>query len=231
MAPRPLLNGAGKSSIIVRMLRWLLHLFSHKAKTKTQSREVPAGRAVLELPASGVVKVNTEDWDSESIAALRVTASTVSHLPFFEQHVEHAYALSVVARADQCPRCRAATRQHYAHFIYATTVAPRVMLAPAGYFCPACPTVIVDEEMVRAGITRGFHFRGVLGINHEGKCAPDLFRTWNGRETVYVLDEEQVPQGIRVLGATPGRHVTKREQQIKQRSKMAKASRKRNRPT
>lgn len=228
MAPGPLLNGAGKSSIIVRMLRRLLNLFSHKAKT--QSCDVPARRTVSELPASGVVKVNMEDWDSESMEALRVTASTVSHLPFFEQHVEHAYALSAVARADQCPRCRAATRQHYAHFIYATTVTPRVMLAPAGYFCKACPTVIIDEEMLQAGMTGGFHFQGVLGIDYEGKHPPDLFRTWNGRETIYVLDEEQAPQEMKVRGATPRRHATKREQQIRQRSKMAKASRKRNRP-
>jgi hypothetical protein len=103
------------------------------------------------------------------------------------------------------------------------------MLAPAGYFCTACPTVIIDEKMLQAGITGGFHFHGVLGIDYEGKHPPDLFRTWNGRETVYVLDEEQVPQGISVLGAPPRRHMTRREQQIKQRSKMAKASRKRNR--
>jgi hypothetical protein len=211
------------------MLRRLLNLFAPKAKVKTQSRDVLAGPTVAELPASGVVKVNMEDWDSESIAVLRETASTVSHLPFFAQYVEHAYALSAVARADQCPRCRAATRQHYAHFIYATTVTPRVMLAPAGYFCTACPTVIIDEKMLQAGITGGFHFHGVLGIDYEGKHPPDLFRTWNGRETVYVLDEEQVPQGISVLGAPPRRHMTRREQQIKQRSKMAKASRKRNR--
>jgi hypothetical protein len=161
---------------------------------------------------------------------LQSSASAVSHLSFFDRRVEHAYALSAVAGVDQCPRCRAATQQHYAHFIYATTVAPRVMMAPAGYFCTACPTVIIDEELVRSGMTGGFHFQGVLGVDYEGKRPPDLFRTWNGRPTVYVVDDDQMPQGISGRGATPGRHASRRERKTKQRSNMAKASRKRNRP-
>jgi hypothetical protein len=182
------------------------------------------------LPGSGVVKVNLEEWDPQSIAEWRSTASAVAHLAFFARHVEHAYALSAVARADQCPRCRAATQQHYAHFIYATTVAPRVMMAPAGYFCTACPTVIIDEELLRSGMTGGFHFQGVLGVDYEGERPPDLFRTWNGKPAVYVVDDDQVSQGISGIGATPGRHASHRERKTKQRSKMATVSRKRNRP-
>jgi hypothetical protein len=223
------LNGDGKPVIIVLMLRRLLKLFSPTAKVQLRSSDVRAGHAVPALPGSGVVKVNLEEWDPEAIEELRSTASAVSHLSFFARHVEHAYALSAVARTDQCPRCRAATQQHYAHFIYATTVAPRVMMAPAGYFCTACPTVIIDEEMLRSGMTEGFHFQGVLGVDYEGKRPPDLFRTWNGRPAVYVLDDDQGPQGISGIGATPGRHSTRRERKTKQRSKMAKASRKRNR--
>jgi hypothetical protein len=223
------LHAAGPPVIIGLMLRRLLHLFSSKAKAQTRSPDVRAGHAVPKLPASGFVKVNLEEWDPESIEALRATASKVSDLSFFDQHVEHAYALRAVAGADQCPRCQGATRQHYAHFIYATTEAPRVMMAPAGYFCTACPTVIIDEEMLRSGMTEGFHFQGVLGVDYEGKRPPDLFRTWNGRPAVYVLDDDQGPQGISGIGATPGRHSTRRERKTKQRSKMAKASRKRNR--
>jgi hypothetical protein len=212
------------------MLRRLLTLFSHAAQAKTPNGEVRAGRTVPELPASGIVTVNVEEWDPDSRAAVRETASTISDLPFFAQHVEHGSALSAVVRAEQCPRCGAATRQHDAHFIYATTVAPRVMLAPAGYFCTACPTVSVDEAMLRAGITGGFQFHGVSEIDSEGQHPPDLFRTWNGRPTVSVVDEAPGPHGSSVLGVTGQQHATRRERKMKQRSTMAKASRKRNRP-
>jgi hypothetical protein len=104
------------------------------------------------------------------------------------------------------------------------------MIAPAGYFCTVCPTVIIDEEMLRAGMTGGFHFQGVLGVDYERKRPPDVFRTWNGQPVVYVLDDDQMPQGISGRGATPGRHASRRERKTRQRSKMAKASRKRNRP-
>jgi hypothetical protein len=105
------------------------------------------------------------------------------------------------------------------------------MLAPAGYFCTTCPTVIVDEEMLRAGITDGFHFQGVLGIDYEGQRPPDLFRTWNGRPTVYVVDEVPGSHGGSLLGAHARQHATQRERKMQQRNKMAKASRKRNRRT
>jgi hypothetical protein len=205
------------------MLRRLLNLFSLRSKGKTQSADVRAGIAVPPLPASGIVKVNLEEWDPQLIAELRSTASAVAHLSFFDRHVEHAYALKAVARADQCPRCHAATQQHYAHFIYATTVTPRVMMAPAGYFCTACPTVIIDEELLRSGMTEGFHFQGVLGVDYEGERPPDLFRTWHGQPAVYVVDDDQMPQGISGRGTTPGRHASRRERKTKQRSKLAKA--------
>lgn len=64
---------------------------------------------------------------------------------------------------DNAPRCRAATRQRNAHFIYATGIAPRVMLVPAGYFCTACPTVIIDEEIIAMSVKEGYRFRCVRG--------------------------------------------------------------------
>jgi hypothetical protein len=104
------------------------------------------------------------------------------------------------------------------------------MMAPAGYFCTVCPTVIIDEEMLRAGMTGGFQFQGVLGIDYEGKRPPDVFRTWNGKPAVYVFDDDQMLQGTSGIGAAPGRHSSRRERKTKHKSKMAKASRKRNRP-
>lgn len=77
-----------------------------------------------------------------------------------------------------------------AHFIYATDIAPRVMFAPAGYFCTACATVVVDEHLIAGGIKEGYRFRAVVGIDYAGEKQPDFFKTWNGQETIYLLDED-----------------------------------------
>jgi len=122
--------------------------------------------------------------DSEGKQELYSAARELSDLPFYEGDVEHGYGLRFVSHAQPCPRCRAATKQHYANFIYATQIAPRVMLAPAGYFCGSCPAVIIDEEMIRAAVSQKFIFQGVLGLDYDKKKAPDLFKTWNGKDAI-----------------------------------------------
>jgi len=94
-------------------------------------------------------------------------AAEMSDITVYEGYIEHAYAKSHVCRTEQCPRCGAITQRQYGNFIYATQIATRVMFAPAGYFCIECPSVIIDEDIVRNGITdRRFRFQGVLGIDY-----------------------------------------------------------------
>src|SRR5207248_2850439 len=90
-------------------------------------------------------------------------------LPLFVGEIEHAYTKSAVGQTGICPRCKSPTENKCAHFIYATNVASRVMLAPAGFFCARCPTVIVDESIMATGIKPGLLFRGVVGINFGGR--------------------------------------------------------------
>jgi predicted Zn-ribbon and HTH transcriptional regulator len=100
-------------------------------------------KATVELhPGTEIVSVNQENMDETERESLRSLASELSDLTFFEGHIKHGYSLHSVSNPAQCPRCKASTQQQYANFIYATNVAPRVMLAPAGYFCTKCPTVI-----------------------------------------------------------------------------------------
>lgn len=162
--------------------------------------------------------------------------------PLFHGTVEHAYSKRAAGAADQCPRCHAPTQKHCANFIYATDRATRAMLAPAGFFCTACPTVIIDDELIAAGVKPGFKFRGVLGIDDPDKKEPNLFHTWNGQKPVYIFDENQQCMGLETLGANPGRvgicagspwgpapsHDHQKQKQ-KRKRKLAKLARKRNR--
>jgi hypothetical protein len=103
------------------------------------------------------------------------------------------------------------------------------MFAPAGYFCTACPTVVIDEELIRSGISTPFTYRGVMGLDHEGEKRPDFFKTWNGETTVYLFDEHENPVGLTTTVRLQSRGFTKNKRQSDQRKQMAKASRKRNR--
>ncbi len=42
--------------------------------------------------------------------------------------------------------------------------------------CTACPSVVIDESLIRASITRSFAYRGVLGPDHDDKTQLDLFK-------------------------------------------------------
>lgn len=112
-----------------------------------------------------MAKLNMDDFSDGERQSLWSMASKISNLPLYEGHVEHGYGLDFAPTSQQCPRCRAATQQHYANFIYATQMAPRVMFAPAGYFCTKCPTVIIDEDMIRSAVDKRFNFQGVLGLD------------------------------------------------------------------
>lgn len=152
-----------------------------------------------------------------------------SQMDLYAGHVEHGHALDTVSTSASCPRCQAPTQQHYANFIYATQTAPRVMFAPAGYFCTACPTVIIDEEIIRQGISTQFTYQGVLGLDHEGAQHPDILKTWNGEKTVYIFDENANPMGLTTTARLQSARGAKHKRSSDRRKQMAKTSRKQNR--
>ncbi len=180
----------------------------------------------------GLVTVDLDSFGPEAQPKLWEEIIRRSGVPLFKGMIEHGYSKRTAGSTDQCPRCGAGTRQHTANFIYATNIATRAMLAPAGYFCTACPTVIVDEDFIAAGMKQGYRFRCVVGIDYGGKKAPDYFRTWNGKRPTYILDENQQIMDLATDDQfrlqTPPIHSRDRNKE-KRRRRMAKQSRKRNR--
>jgi hypothetical protein len=181
-----------------------------------------------------LVTVDLDTFGPETRPRLLEDLAQGSGLPIFEGPVHHGYSMRPVGPDLRCPRCHAATRQQMAHFIYATDVAPRVMFAPAGHFCPACPTVVVDEGLIERGLKEGYRFRAVVGLDYAGKKEPDFFRTWNGREPIYMVDEcgqimDLVTEDRLQAGAPAAPAATRRDPAARTRRKMARQSRKRNR--
>jgi len=178
-------------------------------------------------PEGQVVRVNLDELGPGAADEFREVINDLGDITFFEGRVEHGYSLDYVSTPEACPRCQAPTRQHYGQWIYATQVAPRVMLAPAGYFCTRCPTVIVDEAMVQMGIKKQFRYQGVLGLDHQQGKDPDLFRTWNGGDTIHIFDENGILQGISTLGSLSLHQATKSSRITKPRQRPAKKAKKR----
>lgn len=213
------------------MLQRLLHFFWRSPRPARSLPQLLSAPEEARPGPGSLVRINVEAWDPAEQHALHTVAAETAKITFYTGKVQHGYALSVVMTPERCPRCRAGTRQHYANFIYATQTAPRVLFAPAGYFCTRCPTVVIDEEMVRAGMTASFTFHGVVGIAYDDRDAPDYFLTWNGQHAVYLLNEDQMLEGLATLPPAQQRqrqHSNKHKRQARQR--LAKASRRRNRP-
>jgi len=95
------------------------------------------------------------------------------------------------------------------------------MLTPGGYFCTKCPSVVIDQELIRTGISDSrFEYHGVLGIDYGKERDPDFFETWNGEETIYIFDEDQMPLRMRTLGrGIRGAHASQTPSKKKNRNK------------
>jgi hypothetical protein len=144
----------------------------------------------------GQVNIDLDSFTPATQQRLREELAQISSVPMFEGTIEHAYTLARVGQKERCPRCGAPTQWKTANFVYATDIAPRAMLAPAGYFCSACPTVIIDEGLIESGMKKGFAFRGVVAIDHDNGKRLDIFKTWNGEKPVYILDENEQFAGL-----------------------------------
>lgn len=162
-------------------------------------------RRVESGDGSSIASIDFDSLDNDSLGQMPQLFSEHSGMSVFEGQVDHGYALQEVGESDKCPRCQAEMVQQYGHFIYASQPTPRIMLAPAGYFCTNCPTVIVDEHMLSKGVVGNYPFNGTVGMSPNGEDFVP-FRTWNGQEPFHVFDETGNLLGLAaVSGATPRR--------------------------
>ena len=138
-----------------------------------------------------------DDWEPDTQQALHALAAKHANLTFYDGKVQHGYALSSRRPPDAMSTlpCQHTAALYQCYLRHPDGTA-RPVPVPAGYFCTRCPTVIIDEAMVQAGITASFTLRGIVGIAYETRETPDFFLTWNGRHVVYILDEAQMILGI-----------------------------------
>ena len=218
--------------IVQRMLRELenpIDMFKRLFHILTGQSKTPPSTAAPDTTHPALIKVNSDHLSAEERLNFTKKATEAAKLPYFRGHVEHGYALKKLKTSGQCPRCKAVTTQHYAEFIYATETSPRVLLAPAGYFCTECPTVIINEEMIRNGVIGNFTFQAVLGIEHREGEMPDLFATWNGQKTLYYFDEQENIIDIVTQSEAPSSPASKAKRHNSVKNRLARKARRINR--
>jgi len=140
-----------------------------------------------------VKNVETKGTDNVELVEL---FSEQMDVPVFKGTVEHAYESDFLGHTNECPRCQSPTEKKISNFAYATQAKSRLMTGPAGFFCPNCPTVIIDDDMVRLAIRGPHHYYGVFTIETGYSDEPILFKTLNGEKTIYIFDEDGGSAGI-----------------------------------
>ncbi len=172
-------------------------------------------------------------------------------VPIFKGQVENAYESDFLGYKDKCPLCQTPTQQMYSNFVWTNQAAARLMAAPAGHFCPNCPTVIIDDDLMKASINKArFQYWGTVAIEtgfSENKDDLNLFKTFNGIKPTYILDENEgfsgiinsvhqpteqdfyAPQKESFLLAQNTQKEKNKKEKNKKRNKQAKQSRKANR--
>ena len=152
---------------------------------------------------SGVVRFehNEKSSGKDSVGMLEAFSAT-GVIPIYKglPRVEHAYESDFLGYTDKCPRCNTPTKQMYSNFVWANQEASRLMSAPAGHFCTNCPTVILDDAIMRSGVNKAkYEYWGVCGIDSGYSAKKDdinLFQTLNGEKPTYILSEEGGLDGI-----------------------------------
>lgn len=116
--------------------------------------------------------------------------SEKNDIPIFKGEIKHGYESDFLGYKDSCPNCDTPTQQMMSNFAYGTQVASRIASAPAGHFCTNCPTVIIDDDVMRSMIDEEFIYGGVFTIETGYKDAgKEMFETFNGEKPIIILDE------------------------------------------
>jgi hypothetical protein len=146
---------------------------------------------------NGVVRFEHDgQTEGKGNIALLESFAEVNNFPIFKDTIDNAYESDFLEYKDKCPLCNTPTVQQYSSFIWANQVASRILAAPAGHFCPNCPTVIIDDDIMKSGVNKArFEYWGTCAID-TGYHDTNLFKTFNGIKPTYILDENGGLDGI-----------------------------------
>ncbi len=166
-----------------------------KKKKESAKGQLPDGKKMelLHNEKDGIVKVVTSgETTGKDNKEMLEYFSEKNNIPVFKGEIKHGYESDFLGYKDSCPNCEAPTQQMMSNFAYATQEASRIASAPAGHFCTNCPTVIIDDDIMRSVLDSKFIYGGVFTIETGYKdSGKEMFETFNGEKPIIILDEYQ----------------------------------------
>lgn len=175
----------------------MFNFFNKKLKDNEEFIAEQDGILVTKDKIDGNVKMSVErEMKSDEIRqTIETFAAHTGKLGIFKGNIDNAYESDFLGYTDKCPLCNHETEQMYSGFVYATQTRARVASGPCGHFCTNCPTVIIDDDLVRQAVSRGYKYGGTVAIE-TGYSKTILFKNFNGKKPTYVLGEDQGLEGI-----------------------------------
>ena len=171
-------------------------MFFKKKKEREEVRLDEKTNALVDKETGTVTFLRKELTTGKDSIGMLEAFSEQNKMPVFKGHVEHAYESDFLKYKHKCPRCGAPTEQRMSNFPYATQGDPRILTGPAGHFCTECPTVIIDDDVMKGSIdSRTFAYGGVFAVD-SGYSDICMFKTLNGEQTLYILDDIDKVGGI-----------------------------------
>jgi hypothetical protein len=155
--------------------------------------------------------------------------------------LQHVYRKQRGYDIDSCPKCNGDLTNYYVGLVYGSHRELRQHMSPCAYVCNPCNVVVLDEALPRGlAKLRGYPYTAPVGIYSLKRPAPptaelDFFKTYEGRETIFVLDargyfEDIVYKDGGSLGFTIGQVMPSVEShRRKAKRKAEKSARKKNR--
>lgn len=139
-----------------------------------------------------VVRIVTEkEKTAEDNIEMLETFSNENQIPIFKGVVIHAYESDFLGYKDFCPRCDTPTKQMMSNFGYGTQEDSRILTAPTGHFCLNCPTVIIDDDLMKTFIDEKFEYGGVFTVESGYEDKIEMLQTLNGEKPIFILDPSQ----------------------------------------
>jgi len=161
---------------------YMLNFFKNRSKQPAPADE--KGRTSIMLR-------HDKEVTAQDNVKLMEMAGKLANIPIFRGHVKHLYESDFTGYKDKCPRCNGTVLQMFSNFAYATQKKSRLLAAPAGLFCQHCPTVIIDDDIMRESIDRSrFQYYGVFSVE-DGYSGVIPIDTINGVTPTFILDENQ----------------------------------------
>jgi hypothetical protein len=179
---------------------------------------------------AGKAEVSTGLKADEKIEKEKTLSSETGIPSFKRRNIDFGYSKSYTMTVRDCPKCNATLEQNYADLVYATKNGEiKSVVSSAGYFCPSCPTFVVDEKALALESGNPDEFDVTVAID---EFKPITFKTFDEENLQYAYDSGKKVSKMKFVDSIPAKNrVVKSDDSTEEDEKEKKGERKKPSPT